>query len=329
MEPEAAPATQPPSDARRQRWPRRRIRKWALFSAGGLFAVLVVAILIISWIAGQGLLHPDRSLPAGTPSAVGMEWRWANFTTVDNVSIVGWWMPTDDSPHDNVTVIFLHGYGDAKNQSLPSAAFLVPAGYNVLAFDFRACGESGGAYTTAGILEMREVEAAYQWLQNQSGFERDPQGVLFGWSMGGSVALRAAARVEGIDAAISDGGYSKLQNIVDTSIVSFIEDAIGFRVPRWPIGPLSVQFASWSVGVELDDFPPSAAIGELRMPVLLIQGMNDTTVLPGNVDELVEAGGPNVEVYRVPDAKHVSSLRADPVNYPIRVLDFLNRTFPA
>jgi uncharacterized protein len=304
----------------------RRVKKWGSISAAGLFAILVAAILVISWISGQGLLHPDRELGTGTPSDAGLRWSWANFTTADAVPIVGWWMPADESPEDNVTVFFLHGYGDAKNQSLGAAKFLVPAGYNVLAFDFRACGESGGAYTTAGILEVREVEAALHWLQNQSGFPDDPSLVLFGWSMGGAVALRAAAKIEGVRAVVADGSYSKLQNIVDTSIVHFIKDAIGFSVPRWPIGPLSVQFASWSVGVELDDFPPRAAIGQLTMPILLIQGDNDTTVLPSNVEELAEEGGPNVEVFRVPNAKHVGSLTADPVGYPARVLEFLNRT---
>lgn len=307
----------------------RRAHRWTLISGGSLLGLLVMVVLVVSWVAGQGLLHPDRRVGSTTPSDVGLAWSYANFTTEDFVPIVGWWMPTDASPEDNATIVFLHGYGDSKDQSLAVARLLVPDGYNMLAFDFRACGESGGDYTTAGILEVREVDASIAWLTAQPGFPADPRIALMGWSMGGAVAIRAASKIDVADAVVADAAYSRLRNIVDTSIVEFIRDAIGFSVPRWPIGPLSVQFASWSVGVDLDDFPPTDALGKLDVPVLLIQGLDDKTVVPANVEELAAAGGPDVEVHKVPGVGHVGSLDNDPEGYRSLVGAFLERSLAA
>ncbi|HLE47262.1 MAG TPA: alpha/beta fold hydrolase [Candidatus Thermoplasmatota archaeon] len=313
-----------PTVARRGLRPRY---KWTIVAAGVVVGLLIVATLAISWISGQSLLHPEREQTAQTPASVGLPWTWANFTTEDRVDLVGWWMPSDGSPDDNATVIFLHGYTDAKNQSLAVAPFLHAAGYNVLAFDFRAQGYSGGDFASAGILEVRDVRAAIAWLKVQPGFPADPDVALFGWSMGGATGLSAAPDLPEVDAIIADGSFSKLQNIVDTSIVHFIKKQIGFGVPRWPIGPLSVTFAAWSVGLELDGNPPVAAIAKFDGPILLIQGTADDRVFPFNAAELVSAGGDNVELVEIQGAKHVACLDTDPERYGAAVVGFLAAAF--
>lgn len=306
----------------------KRRTKWIVWGSGGFVALLLLAMVVIAWVAGQGLLHPKREQPPGTPAAVGLAWSYANFTTEDGVALVGWWMPVDPTPADNATVLFLHGYTDSKNQSLQVAPFLHAGGYNILSFDFRAQGFSAGGYATAGILEVRDVKAAVGWL-NKTLNVADPDIALLGWSMGGATAISAAPGLPEVDAVIADSSFSRLQNIVDTSIVHFIKGQIGFSVPRWPIGPLSVQFAAWSVGVELDSNPPVEAITRFDGPVLLIQGLADARVYPNNLEELARAGGENVETFRIPGAAHVDGYAMDPVGYEAAVLQFLGAAFAA
>lgn len=306
----------------------RRRTRWIAWGVGGFVAILSLAVVVIAWVAGQGLLHPKREQRPETPTQVGLTWSYANFTTSDGVGLVGWWVPADETPADNGSVLFLHGYTDSKNQSLNVAPFLHRAGYNVLTFDFRAQGYSGGGYATAGILEVRDVQAAVEWLRLALNVS-DPKLALFGWSMGGATAISAAPSVPGVDAVIADGSFSRLQNIVDTSIVHFIKNQIGFAVPRWPIGPLSVQFAAWSVGLELDANPPVEAIQKFRGPVLLFQGTADNRVYPNNGDELAAAGGANVTLLKVEGAGHVACLATDPDGYETAVLEFLGAAFSA
>ncbi len=302
------PEPAPPAKARRKM---RRRTKWII--AVGIVLILVLSgVMAVSWVAGQSLLHPKRDTNTSTPSALNLTWQWANFTTADDVPIVGWWIPADNATG---TVIFLHGYSDAKAQGLPMFPFLHNASVNVMAFDFRAHGQSGGAYTTAGLLETREVDAAILWVENRT--HRDERNiVLLGWSMGGAAAINAAAHYPDLGGVIADASFSRLHNIVDTSIGKFT------GLPRWPFGPLAVKFASMSIGIDINDNAPVEAIASFHGPLLLIQGLADTTVVPSNVDEIA-AAAPQAVVWKVPGAGHTECYKTDPHGYELHVVAFL------
>ncbi len=306
----------------------RKSARYALLTTVAILVVAAIAVPVVSWKAGQSLLHPERKHDPRTPTNASLSWSWANFTTSDNVPLVGWWMPADATPADNATVIFVHGYGDSKAQGLPVYPFLHNLSVNVLAFDTRADGFSGGAYTTAGLLETRDVDAALDWLKRQPGFSQDPRVVLFGWSAGGATVLRSAPDRPDVDAVISDASFSRLQHIVDSSIGEFT------NLPRWPFGPLAARFAGWSVGLNLNDDAPVESIPRIHVPILLIQGLNDTIVTPDQVDELAKAatGVPSsfgsVQVLKVPGAKHVKDYATAPTVYEQKVGAFLRAALP-
>lgn len=298
----------------RKRWKR------IIWASSILLGLLLIGVLVVSWKSGKALLHPEREQVANTPTGLGLEWEWANFTTDDGVPLVGWWMPANGSA--NETVVFLHGYGDSKNQSLEVAPALHAAGFNVLAFDFRAHGYSGGAYTTAGLVETRDVRAALDWLEARPEMGPDPPIALMGWSMGAAIALRSAPLFPEVDAVIADSAFSKMQHIVDSSISHFT------GLPRWPFGPLAVTFAGWSIGKDISDNQPVRDIGNIHRPILLIQGLGDTVVTPGQVDELARAAGEGVAVFKVAGATHVEAHLTAPEEYDSRVTDFLDTAFP-
>ncbi|MHB8633416.1 MAG: alpha/beta hydrolase [Thermoplasmatota archaeon] len=279
-----------------------------------LVAVLIVvgAVLAVSWQAGQGLLHPARRVDSRTPTEVGLRWSWANFTTADAVPLVGWWMPAAKVAP---TVIFLHGYGESKAQGLVLYPFLHNATFNVLAYDARADGQSGGPYTTAGLLETRDVAAALEWVSRRP--EGDGRVALFGWSAGAATALRAAPDEPSVAAVVADSSFSRLQHIVDSSIGEFT------HLPRWPFGPLAVGLAGMSVGLDLHADAPVESAAHIHVPVLLIQGLADTTVTPDQVDELA-AADPAAQVMKVPGAAHVRSHVTEPAPYEANVTTFLH-----
>lgn len=286
-------------------------RRWKVLLA--VAALLLAGVLAVSWKAGQDLLHPERDTGTGTPTDAGLAWSWANFTARDGVPLVGWWMPANAStPH---TVVFLHGYGDAKDQGLPLYPALHNLSANVLAFDFRAHGQSGGDHTTAGLDESADVQGALDWVANRTG-QADPDVVLVGWSMGGAAAIHAASLDPRIDGVVTDGAFSRLQRIVETSISEFT------GLPKWPFGPLAVLLAGWSVGADLPHHAPVEWLAQYHGPLLLVQGEADATVTPDQVDELSRSAT-RADVWKVAGAAHVKAFEQDPAAYGAHLAAFL------
>ncbi len=312
-----------PHVRRRGRLGRRAYRR--LLWIGAVFVALLVitsgAVAWISWEASTDLIRPTRHAAAYTPADVGLAYEEFTFTTEDEVALAGWWMPALGTPISSRVVVFLHGWGDNRNQSLEYAPFLQSAGWDVFAFDFRAHGESGGDATTVGLREVLDVEAALGIVEARAA-GADTRIVLFGVSMGGATALNAAADPR-VDAVVVDSAFAELGNIAKNSIHEFT------GLPKWPFGPLSVQFASWRLGVDVGDNRPAEAARDLGKPVLVIQGADDNVARPVDDGErIADAVGPTATYWLVPDAAHVEAHSTDPLEYELKVLVFLTGVAP-
>lgn len=290
-------------------------------AALALLALLLLAgvgaISYVSYRAGQSLLHPAREAVTATPDAEGLAWEPVALLTEDGVPLVGWWMPADATPADNGTVLFLHGYSDNRAQSLEVAPFLLRAGYNVLTFDFRAHGESGGDFTTVGVLEQRDVDAALDWLAARPAFPQDPPVALFGWSMGGATGILAAVHDPRVDAVVSDSTFTDVSAVAGAGVERYT------GLPPWPFGPLAVRLAAWSVDVPISSASPVTAVKDLRQPLLLLHGTRDSFIPHGHSDRIAARHAPGAEVVKFEGADHVASHAADPARYEAAVLAFL------
>src|SRR5581483_7061901 len=165
---------------------RARVLKWGAGSFAALLLLSGLATGVVAYIVADHVLHPPRDVPPWTPLDLGLAYSRVAFPARDGVPLVGWWIPAPDA---RGTVVFLHGYGASKAQALGVAPFLHAAGYNVLAYDARAHGESGGTHTTLGLDEVQDVEGAWDWLAAR---DTTAHVALLGWSMGGATAINAA-----------------------------------------------------------------------------------------------------------------------------------------
>ena len=295
-----------------------RDRAWFPPAAALLSMIILSAGLVggLGYEVADRLIHPPRDVPAMDPADRGLGFERAAFSTVDGLTLAAWWIPSEAAVPSG-TVVFLHGYGASKAQSLSVAPFLHRAGYDVLAFDFRAHGESGGSYTTVGLEEVRDVQAALEYLDAREDVDMASV-ALFGWSMGGATALNAARELPGVRAFIVDSSFARLENVVSHSLPAFT------GLPSQPFGTLSVLFASWMVQRGVWENEPARAIAQFDRPLLIIQGMADVIARPeSDGAALHDAAGPFAELWLVPEADHVNARRADPGAYEAKVLAFL------
>lgn len=276
-----------------------------------------VGLAAVGWEAADRMVHPERDGSTATPARRGLAYERVEFASEDGVPLVGWWMPAEPG---SPVVVFLHGYQSSKVQSLAVAPFLHEAGYAVLAFDFRAHGDSGGDRTTLGLEEPRDVRGALAWLRERDDADTENI-VLFGWSMGAAAAIRTGAE-PGVRGIVTDSGFAALDEV----IWRVIHGATG--LPAFPFAGPSTMIASLKLGHAASEDRPAASARSLSIPLFIIQGLEDDLANESDAKKLHEAA-PLSQVWLVPGAAHTGARRADPAGYESRVVDFLEQAFEA
>src|SRR5262249_58002592 len=132
-----------------------------------------------------------------------MNYEAVSFRTADALTPGGWHIPA--AQRTEKTLILLHGYPADKGNILPALSFL-HEDFNLLLFDFRYLGKSEGSYSTAGAKEVEDLLAAIQFLKSRGVREVG----VWGFSMGGAVALMAIEKAPEIRAVVSESSYVSL-----------------------------------------------------------------------------------------------------------------------
>jgi dipeptidyl aminopeptidase/acylaminoacyl peptidase len=176
---------------------RRGCRYWLKLLIVGAIGGLLIGYVGYVIVAAEMYAQPARlSLGGVTPRDKGLTYEEVTLTTVDGLSLKGWYLPS----RNRAALILLHGYGGNRLEVLERAALLAEHGYGVLLYDERASGESGGDQRTFGWRDVNDVPLAVAYLQARS--EIDPHRIgLLGFSIGGQIALRAAAQSDRIKAS--------------------------------------------------------------------------------------------------------------------------------
>ena len=163
----------------------------------GALALAYLVFLVVLRLSESRLLYaPGASRTLEPPPAgLGLAPERVAIAAGDGVTLVAWVIRAPGTGTAARWLLVCHGNaGNLSDAGRPAHyAGLRALGLNLLAFDYRGYGESGGAPTEAGL--YRDAEAAYGYLRNTLGV---PPGqiVLFGHSLGSAVAVDLAARVQ-------------------------------------------------------------------------------------------------------------------------------------
>jgi fermentation-respiration switch protein FrsA (DUF1100 family) len=294
--------------------------KWWLKTIIILIAVIVIAFLGMTVYTGYTATNVKRVPVEASPADLGLEYEDVSFKSlVDDLNLRGWFLPSGDS---RAVVIMLHGgdmhRADPSINTLGIARGLFDHGFNVMMFDFRGHGESGGDRMSAGYYEQRDLRGAVEYLKRR-GFERI--GVL-GLSMGAATALLTAPGCDDIDAVVSDSCYADLAGIMGR------EFKARTRFPEFFVKP-TLFMIKVIFGVDFNAVKPVDSVADISpRPVLFIHGAGDTFIPLENVHRLYEASGnPENEMWIAPDADHVQAYQTNPEEYIDRVAIFFSEVF--
>lgn len=174
---------------------RRRLRiaaSWAAFVAA--MGILGGAVLANVRFYRSVVAPPRESTASVVPVLIRAE--PATFETSDGITLQGTFFGKDRVAP---AIVFCHDRGQDRGAVLRLAMLHNRLGFAVLAFDFRAHGDSGGERSTLGIKERLDVVAAARYAASRADVLPGKIG-LWGIGMGAFAALRAAPEVKDVTA---------------------------------------------------------------------------------------------------------------------------------
>lgn len=240
-----------------------------------------------SW-AANALLHPPRRPVSQVPVA-----KYENVDLDVGVHLRGWLFRTE-RPRRGL-VVYLHGVGDNRASGIGVAAHFTALGFDVLAYDSRAHGESGGDACTYGFYEKKDLSRAIDKVGG------GPV-LALGASLGAAVALQAAADDPRIALVVAVSAFSDLRTVA--------AERAPFFASRGNIDE-AFRLAEAEARFRADEVNPAAAAARIRVPVLVIHGANDRETPPAHSERITRALAGPKKLLLVPGVGHNDALNAD------------------
>lgn len=228
-------------------------------------------------------------------------------------ALPAWFVPGAREPW----VITVHGLGTTREHPMNVMELLHRLRFPVLDLAYR--GDLGAPRPPDGLSHLGETEwsdldAAIRYAV-RSGAE---QVILYGWSTGATMAVRAAAH-----SALRD----RISGLVLDSPVLSWEDtlralAAARRTPS-ALLPLAVRAAQGRTGLHGDRVQGAADPDLLKVPVLVLHGPDDAVAPWAHSRRLADRRPDLVTLHTVRNAPHGAMWNADPAGYEEALRRFL------
>lgn len=283
-------------------------------------AVFYNEFCVINTRAGLERFNPlQAKLAAGRRNK-----GWQDVAIVSRFGYVlkGTYLPSPTP--SNRTVVFLHGITASRLMGLWYADLYLDEGYNVLLYDARAHGESGGSAATWGFYEKYDLDQWIDWLQ-----ERQPYGVIGvqGVSMGAATALEHAGLNQSsrrVSFYVADSAYSDLEEL--------LTQQIGATIPGYSSLWVKALLKYSSAAAYLDsrfyyhEVSPLRAVSHVTTPILYLHGEADALVPVAMCSQLFAATQGRSEMHTFPGVGHAMAIFTQKAEYRRLLHDFLQKT---
>lgn len=190
---------------------------------------------------------PSRRVDA-TPADIGLTFETVTLNTPDGEKLAGWYIP---APAARGTLLYLHGNGGNIGHRLDPIGVFHRLRLNIFIIDYRGYGASTGKPSEEGTYQ--DALAAWNFL-TQRKHVRPERIILFGESLGGSIAARLAAR------------HTPAGLVVYASFTS-VPDLAKALYPMFPASRLARY-----------RYDTQAALKQVNCPVLILHGREDEIV---------------------------------------------------
>jgi pimeloyl-ACP methyl ester carboxylesterase len=283
-----------------------------------ILILITVFTLIFSYAVLYLNTHQPRYHLTTTPAEIGIDFENISFITTDSIKLRGWFIGSQNSL-TAPTIIIAHGLGASKSDFINLSGFLSSNGFNVLLFDFRAHGESGGKSCSLGLKEQMDITAALDYIISRKNLKNKNIG-LYGFSLGGSAGILTASKDLRIKAIVADTPFSRLYTI---SADVFKRT---YHLPSFPFMQLANVFYRLSFGGWIGQVAPADVIHLISpRPILLITSDIDQMTPIYHARELIRKAGEPKELWVIEGATHGGTISMDAERYNQKLFNFFSK----
>jgi len=246
-------------------------------------------------------------------------WQEVSIQSRNGYTLQGTYLPSPIPT--NKTVIFLHGITGSRLVGLWYADIYRNEGCNILLYDARAHGDSGGESSSWGYYEKTDLDQWIDWL-----LLRNPGGIIgiHGVSMGAATALSHAEMNETTKKAafyIADSAYSDLEDLLGQQIQATTQTA-----PVWT--NLLLRYSSAAAylqsGFLYSEVSPVHSVATVTTPVLYLHGEADRLVPVAMCRKLYSATKGYREIHTFPGVGHGMAIFEAREEYHQAIHRFMN-----
>jgi len=260
------------------------------------------------------------------PEQLGIPFENVRISADGGIAPAWKFSPTARVPTSSTWAIHVHGMGGKRAGALRGVPVASRSGLTSLVVSFRNDGEappSNDSRYTLGQHEWRDLEAAIQFAVDHGA----KQLVLFGWSLGGSMALRTAElsahaeRIRGLVlvAPVLDWATTLTSNGNASGLPAAVTKVglkmLGARAGRWVTGlerPIDLASLDWV-----------ARAGHLRTRTLILHGIEDKSTSVAVSERFAKLRPDLVELVRFDVPGHSLEWNGDTEKWESSVKEFL------
>lgn len=213
--------------------------------------------------------------------------------------------------------IVCHGYTSKAKHMAGFLHKFYSLGYNVLAVDARAHGDSEGTKIGMGWPERMDV---IEWIKLILSWDSDAKIILHGVSMGAATVLMASGEAlpENVKVVIADCGYTSEWD-------EFRREADVLHIPWFPVLNVTSGLSKLYDGYNFKQASAIEQVKKSRIPTLFIHGSEDELVPYDMLGKLYSAASCEKECLTVNGAGHALSSSVEPKLYWNTVESFIEK----
>lgn len=243
--------------------------------------------------------------------------KYINFNSFDNTKLSSY-LTYSSLETVKGTIILLHGIRSNKESFVKLSNKLSKLGYNSVALDSRAHGQSDGKHCTFGVKEKKDVSKLISVLSKKEGINKNIG--VWGQSLGGAIGLQALGSDKRIKFGVIESTFSDFKTITN----DYFNYHAGFNIR--PITNYLVYRAGQIAKFDPKEAKPIKYCKNIEQPILIIHGNKDQRInIQYGKDNFSNIPSLKKEFIEIKNANHLNVWKTGGDEYFQRVIKFINK----